>query len=256
MQFTTRSEWGARAPAKVKALPKHDEGWFWHWLGPAYPEQTSDIQIMQSIQRYHMDTKGWSDVAYHWAIGRDGGIFQGRGWAAQGGATYGYNTNSYALVFLIGQGEYPSIKMLAAAEEVMLAGPAAIRNKIRPHSAVRSTSCPGDQIRAYIKNRGISGTMTQEQAENAVEGLYAALLGRPSDDAGLKYWAGLLLNGTSLEDIRWEFVKVRFAAYQTEIDTLARQVDGAISSTSTAAVVKAASSKFYKDLADWAQGQV
>lgn len=218
MQYVSRADWGAK-PAKSKVkMSSAPHGWFWHWLGVGYPDSMSDAEIMRAVQRYHQESQGWADFAYHWAVGRDGKIYEGRGWGIQGGATRGYNTGSYALVFLIGEGELPTPQMFAAAERVYDAGPQGAR--VRPHNAVRPTSCPGDEITEYIQNRRAHGgppAMTEDEAKSKVTYLYQNILGREPDDAGLEYWAGRLVGGSDIKDVRWAFLEVRLASDRKEL---------------------------------------
>lgn len=55
---------------------------------------------MRQIQNFHMDTKGWSDFAYSFAVDEDGTIFEGRGPHVAGGHTRADNTTSHAIVFM------------------------------------------------------------------------------------------------------------------------------------------------------------
>lgn len=55
---------------------------------------------MRDIQRFHMDTKGWSDIAYSYCVDTDGKIYEGRGARVAGGHTKGDNTTSHAICLM------------------------------------------------------------------------------------------------------------------------------------------------------------
>ena len=225
MLITPRSEWQAMPPTYVRALSTTHNGWFWHWLGNAFPAQASDEQILRSIQRYHMSTKGWSDVAYSFAVGRSAKAYELRGWDVAGGHTRGYNYNnsSMAIVFLIGEGELPSPAMFRTAYAIMAMRPEI--TQLRSHRDVGPTSCPGDAIAAEVNNPlSKEQAMTPTQADVIVERTYRVVLGRPGDAEGVKYWSDRLVNGLSVTDMRWAFLEVRLAADDARMKVLSEMV--------------------------------
>jgi hypothetical protein len=223
----SREEWGAE-PARLSTphIDDYSDGVFWHWLGDAYPEQMIDRQILQSVQRYHMNTKGWYDIAYNYAIGRTAVTYELRG-ENQGGATKGYNRKSIAIVFLIGVGELPTPAMLQAAWQLTATLP---NPSVRPHRDVVNTTCPGHAITSEIRSPQHKETppmigttvYTLTEAQAVIRQVYVQLLGRSADAAGLDYWADQLVAGArSLEDVRWEFLAVRLAAEKASLQVIA-----------------------------------
>jgi len=223
-----RETWDALPPDFQAELASTHNGWFWHWLGNGYPPEMSNEQILQSVQRYHMLYKRWSDAAYSFAVGRDARAYEVRGWDVAGGHTRGYNNSSMAIVFLIGEGERPTPEMFATAYAIMAERPEITGP--RSHRDVGSTSCPGDDIASEVDNPQFKDLMTNytyDQAATAIEGAYLAILGRTADQGGLDYWVDRIMNGVSLESVRWAFVEVRLAADAERVAALA----GAIQST-------------------------
>lgn len=224
-----RSDWGARAPTSRRKVTNLTNGWFWHWLGVGFPKSSSDEQILQSIQRYHMDTKGWTDVAYSFAVGRDAEAYELRGWDISGGHTRGYNSTSMAICFLIGEGESPTPEMFRTAWAIMAERPEVTR--LRAHRDVGTTSCPGDEIAAEIINQtykedeDMAKSYTQAEAEGIVKRAYQGILGRVADAPGLKYWSELIVAGTDVNEVKWEFFVVRAAADNARIEALAKRID-------------------------------
>lgn len=154
-----RDTWHARPPNTPNTLRDFASGWFIHWLGLSSIAILTDSEILRNTQNYHMDTKGWSDIAYSFAIGRNAAIYELRGWGIAGGHTKGHNTRSMALVFLIGDGETPSLAMLAAGSDLLAAGeeegyPVTL---VRPHNAVSATVCPGPELTVWATDWNRSG---------------------------------------------------------------------------------------------------
>src|SRR6266496_2949555 len=82
MQLITRAQWGARprgngsiTPFTPRGVCVHweCEGWAWSW-----DHSTCDDKV-RNIQAYHMDVKGWSDIAYNFLACPHGYVFEGRG---------------------------------------------------------------------------------------------------------------------------------------------------------------------------------
>jgi uncharacterized protein with LGFP repeats len=141
--------------------------------------------ILRSMQAYHMDTKGWSDIAYNFLVDRFGTIWEGRGGgmtnAVIGAHAMGFNTGSVG-VSVIGNfvGATPPAASLEAVARVVgwrleaygvnplaasnftsggstsiPAGQVVYRSNIVGHREVGATSCPGaiqDQLQS-VRNR-------------------------------------------------------------------------------------------------------
>ncbi len=158
MDIITREEWGAMPPKSQSPMSRsRRDRIFGHW--PAMPSRMSDHQMLLSAQRYHMSTLKWSDIAYSWAIGRDGKTYELRGFGIAGGHTRGENDDSYGILFLLGEDEAPTKEMLAAfphlveyirtgdllmgeREDVVVVG--------HRHDDEANTSCPGPDLAAFL----------------------------------------------------------------------------------------------------------
>lgn len=62
-----------------------------------------DDQIAE-IRRWHVEERGWSDIAYHYIIGRDGSVGFGRPLETAGAHTKGHNANSIGVCLIGGKG--------------------------------------------------------------------------------------------------------------------------------------------------------
>lgn len=115
----TRASWGARPAkstpnyaAKVQLAVVH------------HSESSNDYSeagvpaALRSIQAYHMDGRGWDDIAYNFVVDKFGGIWEGRGGgidrAVVGAHAQGFNTGSVGVMVL---GSYTSIHPSSASLE-------------------------------------------------------------------------------------------------------------------------------------------
>ena len=84
---------------RVKAMVVHHTAG-----GNAYYSTSDAINIMRGIWRYHVQTKGWCDVAYNFFVDRFGGTWEGRlggiTRAVVGGHTFGFNGQTSGLAQL------------------------------------------------------------------------------------------------------------------------------------------------------------
>lgn len=164
-RFVTRSEWGAR-PEKSHTALDHAEGVTCHWEGPTmgvFPH-TSCASKVRGIQAFHMDTRGWSDIAYTAIVCPHGYVFEGR-WAGKRTAAQGTNDGndrSLAVCFLSGSGDpWPESARAGFAEVIfVLRAFKACGNTLWAHRDWHTTQCPGDAITADVRDGDIARRST------------------------------------------------------------------------------------------------
>lgn len=61
---------------------------------------TDDLTTVQEIQTLHMDDRGWADIGYHFCVGQNGMVYEGRMMSARGVHTEMYNTGSLGVCLL------------------------------------------------------------------------------------------------------------------------------------------------------------
>lgn len=159
-KFYSREEWGAREPEPGPGFltPSRVEGIALHWPGtPSRILTTYGVKrALRGWQAYHMDTQGWSDIAYQAAVDQRGNRYRLRGLRRQSGANGDTDVNERfgALLLVLAIGETPSGEMVRAVRRTVAdfrdLYPGATR--IVPHSAIRpeATACPGDITRSLI----------------------------------------------------------------------------------------------------------
>jgi len=62
--------------------------------------ETDDLTSVKVVQDLHQNDRRWADVGYHYVIGRDGGIYEGRDVHVRGAHTGGFNTGSLGICLL------------------------------------------------------------------------------------------------------------------------------------------------------------
>lgn len=159
MEIVTRSQWGARPPKYTTALvPSEVKGVAVHYTSMdadrVYDHADCAARV-RGIQRYHMDTKGWADIAYNFCVCWHGYVFEGRGFGIRsaGQGTVAGNDGYHAVCFLGGD---------TARDDVTPAGREALGwiirrcpgDDVRPHSWFHKTGCPGAELEAYVEAEG------------------------------------------------------------------------------------------------------
>ena len=165
MTRVSRSAWGARAPRSGPGrLDKREvTGMVLHW--PAMSKPLRGIKevsaALRGWQAYHMDTHGWSDIAYQEAIDQDGNTYVLRGLWKQSAANgdSDTNTDNGAILLVLAPGEKPTAKMLAALRRRIKRHREAFprSTKVYGHNEVRPepTACPGPIVQDLINRKVI-----------------------------------------------------------------------------------------------------
>lgn len=147
LEIVTRTGWGARPPLSVVTIgTPSPELWLHHSAG-----NESGSAGVRAIQNFHMDGKGWSDIAYSFLIDRNSAtVYEGRGAAVRGGHTFGHNTISHGIC-VMGNFEISSVSAVVVTRvaELVRYGhgrgwwPAQLSGG---HRDVRATACPGANL--------------------------------------------------------------------------------------------------------------
>ena len=112
---------------------------------------------VRGMQRFHMETRGWLDIAYGHVLCRHGYVFVGRGFGARSAAngTAPANDHYFAICFL-GDDSVGRADVTPEARRVLRQLIAEYHRRypdarqVRPHSDFVATQCPGDELRALI----------------------------------------------------------------------------------------------------------
>lgn len=151
-QIVTRGQWGARA-ANTAVLPIRPAPFFvvHHTAGAACATQDACAQQMRNIQNQHMNTNGWADIGYNFAVGGDGRVYEGRGWGRQGAHSPPYNNQSAGVAFLgTFTSALPTVAARNAAQALITCG--VNQGHLRAaywvigHRQGVATACPGNAL--------------------------------------------------------------------------------------------------------------
>lgn len=156
MQFVSRAQWGARRPKSRVAGTLSDPSTV-HWNGPKMPVVGHErcASLVRGIQNFHMDGRGWSDIAYNFLTCVHGYVFEGRGlnvWNGANGTNHG-NRSSHAVMVMVGTGNVFTVEARRAiidAVDHVAARTRAPAAPVKGHRDHKSTECPGDEIYAWV----------------------------------------------------------------------------------------------------------
>lgn len=174
VEYLPRSAWNARPPngGPGNLTVSRVQGAVIHWPGTGTTTGIHSYAAVASAlrgwQNYHMDDRGWSDIAYQVAVDQAGRAWTLRGLRVQSGANGNNDLNERygAVLLILVTGEQPTAAMKATTRGVI----ADFRRifpggtAIRPHSAVRpdGTDCPGPAARAAIARGDFTPTSSED----------------------------------------------------------------------------------------------
>lgn len=200
----SRNQWRAKAPKyrRTIATPT-DELWLHH-----FASEHHGAVGMRAIQQYHMDSKGWSDIAYSFCVDDNGDIYEGRGAGIAGGHTKNRNSVSHAIC-LMGNFHQRPVPRSAMQSAAALAALGIDRGwwtgwtSGHRNAPGASTSCPGDYaMRAFTDLRALTDLyrsqppaqeddvrFTVDEAAAYVREAYTQIAGRDAKDGEVDLWA-------------------------------------------------------------------
>jgi N-acetylmuramoyl-L-alanine amidase len=165
MKLVKRTDWGAKRARGRERLDRDGvRGVALHYSAMNSDEQADHRKCagrVRAMQRYHMEQRGWLDVAYNHVACVHGYLFVGRGFGIRSAAngTKTANDRYFAVCFLgddtkgradVTPAAYAALGELLRSYDRRI--PRAM--VVRPHSAFVPTPCPGDELRRYIARRG------------------------------------------------------------------------------------------------------
>lgn len=158
-----RSAWTTHPkPSGLVGMPSRPRGIAVHWPGTTtkigHRTQANMAARLEGYRRFHVNGRGWSDIAYQVAVDQDGRVWELRGIEHQSAANGDQTVNRewLACLLLLGPGEHPTDDMRAAftdwRERALKRYPTATR--IVGHRDIRpggGTDCPGPITEHLIK---------------------------------------------------------------------------------------------------------
>jgi len=146
--------WRAKKPKHVTVASwKDGVDVFVHHTADPGPRRKDVRKYLRQIQSFHMNTRGWSDIAYSYLIAPDGSVWEGRGFNVVGAHTEGHNTKGIGICFM---GTFTTKAPTPAAQAAFtqlhkyLAKKGARIRGTYGHGDVYPTSCPGAGVRKAL----------------------------------------------------------------------------------------------------------
>lgn len=227
-KVVTRAEWGARRPKYTTPFTP-SFGTTVHWEGPkmGIHPHSSCASYVRAIQNFHMDSRGWADIAYTAVICPHGFVFQGR-WTGNrtgaNGTNVGNNT-AYAVCYLGGEGDSFTAEAKRAYVDTLDfldkkggAGPG--RNC---HRDWKSTACPGTVICSWVKS-GMGGVTVSPPATPPGTEAGQPTLRYGSRGDAVKWWQKLM--GLTQDGVFGLKTQAATKAFQTKVHLTADGIVG------------------------------
>ncbi|XP_030380198.1 peptidoglycan-recognition protein SD [Scaptodrosophila lebanonensis] len=153
-----RSEWGARPATddmRLLELPA-DRVVIAHTASTTCNDETSCKERVRNLQRFQMVTARFADIAYHYLIGNDGRVYEGRSATNQGAFAIGHNAGSLGIAFIGSFNEnVPTDEALKAAQdliaEAVRLGQLKEEYQLYGHRQLSPTVSPGDALYAVLQ---------------------------------------------------------------------------------------------------------
>ena len=170
----SRSQWKARSPKNNYSYHSPRKLTIHHTYRPL-ASSFQGASTIRSIQNYHMDNNGWSDIGYHFLIGTfhsgETVVYQGRPENVIGAHTGGANTNNVGVNLI---GDYDVEQVNANGYKKMIHVLAWLcdeynisSSQIYAHKDFSNTLCPGEnlysllpQIREDVRNFNLDRNQT------------------------------------------------------------------------------------------------
>ena len=131
----------------------------------------TDAELVKGIQDFHRNKRGWADIGYHWIIGLDGNVYEGRALNVQGAHAGGGNNVENLGISVIGDftKALPGSKQLRTTERFLAAQLAYYRvpiSELYGHRDFKATECPGSTLYGWLQRfKTARGFQAEEPAK-------------------------------------------------------------------------------------------
>lgn len=149
-----REAWGAR-PARAGGTPQVPDRITIHHSAVTLGDNSNAPSRIREDQRYHQDTQGWIDIAYHVGVDRKGNIYELRDPELVGDTATPYEPAGHFLILCEGNFDEEEVTDDLLTGVALTGAWAAKRGLISPdrvagHRDFAATSCPGANLYAHI----------------------------------------------------------------------------------------------------------
>jgi N-acetylmuramoyl-L-alanine amidase len=128
----------------------------------------------RSDQRYHQDTLGWIDIAYHIGVDRNGNIYELRSTKLVGDTATDYDTTGHFLVLCEGDFDKEAVSEAQLNGAAMAFAWAAqtfrvASDTLAGHRDLAQTSCPGVNLYAHLTSGDLKRRINDMLAAGTVD---------------------------------------------------------------------------------------
>lgn len=124
-----------------------------------------DVEVIQRIEHYHRSPKpngrGWACIGYHYLVGKDGRVYEGRPDRYQGAHVSGANENNLGISvigdFMDHLPNAAQLGALAAFLADMQRKHQVAARRVHGHRDLGRSECPGDRLYAWLRGKGFAG---------------------------------------------------------------------------------------------------
>lgn len=114
-----------------------------------------DMEVVARIEKYHRNEKRWAAIGYHYLVGKDGRIYEGRPAQYQGAHVSTANENNLG-ISVIGDfmHQLPNERQLTALRaflDDMRKRYGVSRARVYGHRDLHPSLCPGDALYGWVK---------------------------------------------------------------------------------------------------------
>lgn len=168
-----RAAWGARPP-RPGGTPQIPTRITIHHTAVRLGDNSNAPGRIRADQRYHQDSKGWIDIAYHVGVDRNGNIYELRNAELVGDTATSYDPTGHFLVVCEGNFDEEDVTEKLLTGAALACAWAARRYSISPetvsgHRDFASTSCPGANLYSHIASGDIERRMNDVLATGGGE---------------------------------------------------------------------------------------
>lgn len=116
-----------------------------------------DVELIRRIENYHRNGRKWCAIGYHYIVGKDGRVYEGRPARYQGAHVLSENENNLG-ISIVGdfQSHLPNARQLAALRaflDDMRDRYRVSKRGVYGHRDLNKSICPGDALYAWLKTR-------------------------------------------------------------------------------------------------------
>ena len=114
-----------------------------------------DIEVIRRIENYHRNGRKWCAIGYHYLVGKDGRVYEGRPANLQGAHVLSENENNIGISVM---GDWdkklPSPRQLAALKAFLEDSRDRFKvskNRVYGHRDLNRSICPGDALYGWLR---------------------------------------------------------------------------------------------------------